>query len=454
MKQDIDTAVLPQEFLREMQQLLKDEYEDFIRQYSHDKKQALRINTLKSDVDTVRKEFELIPVPWCENGYYYEESSRPGKSVLHEGGAFYIQEPSAMAVAENLDVRKGETVLDLCAAPGGKSTQIACKLQGSGLLVSNEIIPSRAKILSQNIERMGIRNCIVTCESPAKLAQRYAGMFDKILVDAPCSGEGMFRKNPLAVSEWSPENVANCKTRQLDILDSAVKLLKSGGRIVYSTCTFSLKENEEVIDEFLTRYSDFEVIPAAYPFCKGYQVSGSGHNDKLQLTNRIFPHKFEGEGHFFAVLRHKGERGYDGYCKYRGRVDKKLLSLYSAWQKENINIEFDGNALFGQNLYCVPEGAPDFDRLKIERAGLCLGEFKKDRFEPSHALAMALKPQEARQIVSLDKQSAEKYIAGEAIPCDTKGWALVVYNGVSLGWAKGDGNLAKNHYPKGLRKVL
>ncbi|MDE5548871.1 MAG: RsmB/NOP family class I SAM-dependent RNA methyltransferase [Clostridia bacterium] len=249
---------LPKEFSARMKNMLGDEFEEFAKSFGKDKFQALRINTLKTDGEIVKKTFSLKPVEWCSQGYYYGADERPGKSALHEGGAYYIQEPSAMAVVENLDVQAGETVLDLCAAPGGKSTQIACLLGGKGLLVSNEIIPSRAKILSQNIERLGVKNCIVLNESPKSLAERFVGIFDKILVDAPCSGEGMFRKNQIAIDEWSEENVKLCKARQLDILDEAVKMLKSGGRIVYSTCTFSKEENEEVVDEFLSKYPDFE----------------------------------------------------------------------------------------------------------------------------------------------------------------------------------------------------
>lgn len=455
MKQDFDAAALPQDFLKDMQSLLGDEYEQFIASYSREKKQALRINTLKSDIGTVESEFSLSPVPWCKESFYYEENERPGKSVLHEGGAFYIQEPSASAVVENLGVQPSEEIiLDLCAAPGGKSTQIAAKMKGGGVLISNEIVPSRAKILSQNIERLGIVNCIVTCESPQRLSERYAGVFDRILVDAPCSGEGMFRKNPLAITEWSRENVKACKVRQLEILDCAVKLLKRGGRIVYSTCTFSKEENEEVIDEFLTKYKGFEVLPPEYAFSTGYPIEGSEHNAQLALTSRIFPHKHGGEGHFFAVLQEKGQSESAYYPEYKGKVDKKTLALYKAWERENLNSQFDANALFGQNLYCVPKGAPDFDRIKVERAGLCLGELKKDRFEPAHALAMALKPQEAKRVIELNKEQAAKYLAGEGAESDVKGWTLVAYKGVSLGWGKGDGSFVKNHYPKGLRKSI
>ena len=445
---------LPQEFLSRMENMLGEEYAEFLQSYDKDKIQGLRLNTLKCDGEAVFDEFELRPIAWCESGYYFNAEERPGKSVLHEGGAFYIQEPSATAVVESMGASKGETILDLCAAPGGKSSQIACKLQGEGLLISNEIIPSRAKILSQNIERMGVRNCVVLNQSPAELAKRFKGMFDRILVDAPCSGEGMFRKNPLAVEEWSLANVENCKQRQLDILDSAVEMLKDGGVIVYSTCTFSKQENEEVIDEFLQRYDDFEVIESKFKFNAGYALEGGKYNEQLVKTNRIFPHRFDGEGHFFAVLKRGGETGESKYALQQSKADPKAVKEYKAWQRDNLNVEFDANLSFGQTLYCMPYGTPRLDGLKAERVGLQLGQYLKNRFEPSHALAMALKSGEVKRVLSLDKQNAEKYLSGQTLDADgVKGWALAVYKGVSLGWCKCDGVYAKNHYPKGLRKL-
>lgn len=446
---------LPQEFLSRMKNTLDDEYDAFLDSYDRDKIQGLRINTLKCDGKAAFDEYRLRAIPWCDSGYYFNADDRPGKSVLHEGGAFYIQEPSAMAVVESMDVKSGDKVLDLCAAPGGKSSQIACKLQGDGLLVSNEIIPSRAKILSQNIERMGVRNCIVLNQSPDSLSDRLKGVFDKILVDAPCSGEGMFRKNPLAVEEWSPENVDNCKQRQLDILAEAVKMLKSDGVLVYSTCTFSKQENEEVIDEFLQTNEDFEVIDSNFEFCRGYTLDGSNFNSELVKTNRIFPHKFEGEGHFFAVLKRNGEASQNvKYSLQSAKADPKAVKEYKAWQTENLNIQFDANLSFGQTLYRMPDGTPRLDGLKVERVGLQLGEYKKNRFEPSHALAMALKEHEVKRVLSLTRQDAEKYLNGQTLDAGgVKGWALVTYKGISLGWCKCDGTYAKNHYPKGLRKL-
>jgi len=220
-------------------------------------------------------------------------------------------------------------VLDLCAAPGGKSTQIACKLAGKGLLVSNELIPSRAKILSQNIERMGIGNCIVLNERPDVLAGRFAKAFDKILVDAPCSGEGMFRKNAVAVDEWSQEAVINCKARQIEILDHVANMLKNGGTLTNSTCTYSKEENEEVIDSFLSRHDRFRVVASAYKFDSGIPIDGGSRNGEITLCNRVYPHKVGGEGHFFAVLQSDGEKLPSDYSEQIPSIDAKALKEWN-----------------------------------------------------------------------------------------------------------------------------
>ena len=367
---------LPQEFLLRMERMLGEEYPSFLASYEKERSYGLRLNTLKcADVSAI-KEYNLRSVEWCKDGYYYVADERPGKSVLHEGGAFYIQEPSAMSVVESMDIREGDAVLDLCAAPGGKSSQIACKLDGTGILISNEIIPSRAKILSQNIERMGVRNCVVLNESPDRLSSRFEGMFDRILVDAPCSGEGMFRKNPLAVGEWSEQNVEACKKRQLSILVEAAKMIKSDGIIAYSTCTFSMQENEEVVGEFLADNPDFEVQESSFKFSRGYAIGDDVLNFQLAKTNRIFPHKVEGEGHFFAILKRRGQPQSRKYARQERKADPKAVKEYRIWQEENLKVSFDADLSFGQILYAMPAATPRLDGLKVERAGLQLGEYK------------------------------------------------------------------------------
>ena len=260
--------MLPQLFLDRMKQMLEEEYPAFLNSYEDARYQALRINPSKTDRNRFAEEtsFHLQPVPWEANGFYYEKEDQPGKHPYHEAGVYYIQEPSAMAPAAYLDAQPGEKVLDLCAAPGGKSTQIAAAMQGKGLLVSNEIHPARAKILSENMERMGVKNVMVTNESPQTLAGMFTEYFDRIMVDAPCSGEGMFRKNEQACEEWSPENVQVCAARQQEILACAASMLRPGGRMVYSTCTFAPEENEGTISRFLEQHPQFHIVPVKkYP---------------------------------------------------------------------------------------------------------------------------------------------------------------------------------------------
>ena len=320
--------MLPRAFEERMQRMLGEEYPAFESSYEKDKYQALRVNTLKADKEIFVKNapFSLNQVPWETNGFYYDSQDTPGKHPYHEAGVYYIQEPSAMAPVPFLEVTPGDRVLDLCAAPGGKSTQIAVALKGKGLLVCNEIHPARAKILSENIERMGVRNAVVTNESPEKLEQYFAGYFDKILVDAPCSGEGMFRKNEDAKNEWSTENVQICADRQVGILDCAANMLRPGGRLVYSTCTFAPAENEGSIAGFLERHPEYKVISVERPegFESGkpewFEFTGevSTNTEKstatydeevcreLEKTLRIWPHKVNGEGHYLAVLEKEG----------------------------------------------------------------------------------------------------------------------------------------------------
>lgn len=459
--------MLPKEFEERMQRLLGEEYPTFAASYDREKFQALRVNTLKANKEKLAQEapFTLKQVPWEENGFYYEAQDTPGKHPYHEAGVYYIQEPSAMAPVPFLQVEPGERVLDLCAAPGGKSTQIGVALQGQGLLVSNEIHPARAKILSENIERLGIRNALVTNESPEKLATIFAGYYDKILVDAPCSGEGMFRKNEDARDEWSPENVQLCADRQDGILDCAAKMLRPGGRIVYSTCTFAPAENEGSIRRFLSRHEDFSVVEveAKEGFAPGVPTWADGENYKeqsLTRTLRIWPHKVKGEGHYLAVLQKEGvldkaEQEYPLYGLEKGLKEKDCKELLEFWQ-ENIKADLKGTLLkFGDQIYLGPEAMPSLKGLKVLRPGLHLGTLKKNRFEPSHALALALQPGEVRKSYDLSSRdgSAQAFIGGQTFSVgEEKGWHLITVDGYSLGWGKAAGGIMKNHYPKGLRK--
>lgn len=502
--------MLPEAFVNRMKNSLGEEFDDFIASYDHEQYKAIRWNPLKVEesVDELNDAINVTgKVEWEKLGYYID-MEKPGKHPYHEAGAYYIQEPSAMAPVNYLGVEPGDKVLDLCSAPGGKSTQIAGRLKGDGLLICNEPYPQRAKILSENIERLGVRNAIVLNEYPDKLSSIFIEYFDKILVDAPCSGEGMFRKNEDATYEWSEENVTMCAERQLDILNHAAKMLKPGGRIVYSTCTFSEEEDEGVIGSFLENNKEFSICEVEkYPGFEDGNIKG---------TVRIWPHKVKGEGHFLAVLMKtpllrqdvEGEKESgrlydseelkknnkkDGYSGYVSNGLQKGLPLkdvkeFIEFAEEVIDINncmsatgkklFDDDSIyikFGDQLHLLPKGSPNLKGLKVERPGLHLGTFKKNRFEPAHALAMALRPSEVFSYVNMsaDGNDIGSYINGMTIMVNegenldekevvalnnrkdygNKGhYTLMCVDGYSIGWAKNVNGMLKNHYPKGLRK--
>ena len=460
---------LPIEFEKKMKAFLGNEWDDFLYSYDNNRFQALRFNTLK--VQSPEERMRILKtlkissdkkVSWANEAYYFDENVRPGKHPYHEMGLYYIQEPSAMSAAALLAPKPGMRVLDLCAAPGGKSTQLATYLGDSGLLVSNEINTQRSRILSQNIERMGIKNAIVTNEDSFVLASYFPGFFNAIQVDAPCSGEGMFRKLPEAIEQWSMENVAICAARQKEILDNAAVMLKPGGTIVYSTCTFSKEENEDVIEYFLEKHPDFT----------------------LEEMERFWPHKVDGEGHFVAKLVRRGsvDTGFksDRQTKKiknnknrknetKSALTKENMKLLSEFLDETISddmaalIKNSRLVMFGEQLYRLPDMEVDIKGLKVQRAGLHIGEFKKQRFEPSHSLALALKLSEAKNVVKLtcDNPQTIGFFNGQSVMLSDeqaaeckKGWALVCVDGYPAGWGKVNGTQVKNHYPKGLRNKI
>ena len=429
--------MLPEAFLERIQTQLGDEYEDFLKSLERPRAVALRFNPLKGDQPTMP--FVADPVPWEPMGYYYDPEARPGLHVYHEAGVYYLQEASAMAPVALLDPQPGEKVCDLCAAPGGKTTQIAGRMAGEGFLLCNEINPKRAKILSRNIERMAVRNALVTNEHPENLAKRFAGFFDRVLVDAPCSGEGMFRKEEAAVTDWSVETVEMCARRQAEILHSAAKMVKPGGRLVYSTCTFAPEEDEMAVAAFLEAHPEFEPENLEAPWFV------PGENG----SHRMWPHKLLGEGHFAAVLKKTGTEDDDVEIPAGEKLPKEWLSF-----AKELGIRLpEGKAVsFGQNLFWAPAEMPDIRRLKVMRPGLELGTVKKDRFEPAHALALWLKTCASVQDYTADSAEMKEYIHGNVVPSKVKGWCLVTADGFAIGWGKGDGNVLKNHYPKGLRR--
>ena len=464
--------MLPELFKERMKNSLSnEEYDEFIDSFGDDARyHALRINILKAD-KSVTEKFPSCSeqVPWEENGYYYENSDTPGKHPYHEAGLYYIQEPSAMAPVHFLAPRPGEKILDLCAAPGGKSTQIAVAMKGEGILVTNEINRDRAKILSLNIERLGIKNALVTNETPQHLSEVFHGYFDKILVDAPCSGEGMFRKNEVAFGEWSPENVKLCAQRQAEILDCAEKMLLPGGTLCYSTCTFSVDENENTILEFLKKYPDFHV--AELKLAGGMEAgrpswtdAGETLSKEISKTVRLWPHKVKGEGHFLCVLKREGELPSSDHNRYvpggrlkeASKAEKKIFEEFAKETLKDSDILKGTIFMFGDQMYLAPENMPSPNGLKVMRPGLHLGTIKKDRFEPSHALALALKKEEVQAAVDFEGDSSEidAFLNGQTLrglDKKEKGWRLILVDGYSIGWAKAAGGMLKNHYPKGLR---
>ncbi len=418
---------LPAEFVARMRDELGEESDKFFESYKSSAEKGIRVNTLKISVEDFYKisPFPVSPVEWEPRGFYVEEQF-PGKTPLHAAGLYYVQEPSAMYPAPRLAVKPGERVLDLCSAPGGKGTALAQDMCGEGVLVLNEINFSRAKILSSNVERLGIRNAAVTCAPPEALVRQFENYFDKILVDAPCSGEGMFRKDPLAVCEWNLKSVYACADRQKAILVSADKMLAEGGVLVYSTCTFSAEEDEKQVQNFLSAHKNYT----------------------LEQSVKLYPHRVRGEGHFCAVLKKTG--GEKSYPRpFELSVNKKLLSAYREWERENIKPRFSALHSVGQTLYSVPEDMPQIS-VQTMRMGVRLGELRGDRFVPDHALAMALTSGDCAA-VEVGEEDAIKYLRGETIGCAAEGWAAVSYLGHNLGWCKGVGGIAKNHLPKGLR---
>lgn len=555
---------LPRNFTDKMEKLLGNEFDNFMASYDAPRVYGLRINRLKLSVEQWRELSpmgdDVRPIPWTEDGLYYKEGERPGKHPHYHAGIYYIQEPSAMAPVELLDVRQGHRVLDLCAAPGGKSTQIAGKLQGSGVLVTNDNAKERTKALVKNVELAGIRNAIVLNEEPAKLAPVFKEWFDRILVDAPCSGEGMFRKDESMIAEWEKHSIERCSVMQKDILRHAASMLAPGGKIVYSTCTFSPEENEIQIAAFLAEHLEFHV--EAVPHLYGWTAGRSDLADDIgQLTSeqlksldgtvRLWPHRIEGEGHYAAVLKRDGERnleleeaGFDnketnpsvrkedrsnksmniksrpdnssatnsngGSLKRQRRGDERRegkRQTADAWKNigmdkqsgkrnktqgkednsktiaEEVNpvqlwrqyaeeyavgaLAWQGKLVaYGSRVYIQPAQLPSLDGLRVVRAGWYLGEAVRDRFEPSHPLAMGLKRIEAVRSVSWSSDDPQtlRFLKGETLfieeselsiqaDAPAKGFVLICTDGFPIGWGKYAGGMIKNALPAGWRMM-
>lgn len=500
-------ADLPQSFLDSMKEILGEDYEAFLAGFDGQRQYGLRVNTLKMNLEEFERiaPFHLKKVPWISNGYFYEAEDTPAKHPFYSAGLYYLQEPSAMTPASRLKVQPGERVLDLCAAPGGKATELGAALQGEGLLVANDINTARAKALLRNLELFGISNSFVTNEPPYVLAERFPEYFHKIMVDAPCSGEGMFRKNPAVVDSWQEKGPEYFSKLQREIIVQAADMLLPGGMMFYSTCTFSPLENEKTITHLLRERPEMEVVPMEdyEGFAEGLtSYRGEVFDESCKLCRRIWPHKMSGEGHFMALLHKKGETAQNLLNENEKEAEaiiqsqstgKKLKKSRKAGKKEqseskastwwekckgltkeqkaaageffsHVNIAYDAGRIDvrGDNLYYIPEPQYDGRGLHFLRNGLFMGEFKKKRFEPSQPFALALQAQDFDQVLDFpaDDERLQRYLKGETLDVTDllgegkkqKGWHLVLAAGHPLGFGKLVNNNLKNKYPTGWRK--
>ena len=446
---------LPSLYIERMKALLGDRYSEYENALNMPPVKGFRVNTDKismSDFEKINL-FSTKKIPYVENGFYLDYE-RVGNHPFHHAGMIYVQEPGAMAPAECIDINSDWWVLDMCAAPGGKSTQIKNKLGENGLLVSNEIISSRCKILTGNIERLGLSNTVTTCMDSKKIAKNFPATFDLIMVDAPCSGEGMFRKEEIAISEWSIENVNKCADRQIEILENAVQALKNGGYIIYATCTFSLEENEKVIDYFLQKHPELELVPVKEAVksntADGIHFDGC-KTQNIHYARRFYPHRAKGEGQFMAVLHNKNSAAsaVPKATKPTAKIDSIIFDFLDDvlldYKKENVRI-YNGNPVYFTPDFTIKDGM-------AFSCGITIGEVRKNYIQPHHQFFMAMGRHFRRKIeLTYDSEKVGKYLHGEEITCDCQnGWAVVTVNGCSLGGAKVVNSVAKNHYPKGLR---
>jgi 16S rRNA C967 or C1407 C5-methylase (RsmB/RsmF family)/NOL1/NOP2/fmu family ribosome biogenesis protein len=463
----------PARYLERMKELLGDEYPAFEAIYTQPPTHGLRVNTLKltpAQFEAISP-FPLTPLPWSPAGYQVPDETRPGKHPYHAAGLYYLQDPHAQAVGELLAPQPGEAVLDLAASPGGKTTHLASRMQNQGLLVANEIKTKRIGHLAANLERWGARNVAIVNESPERLAEFFGPFFDRVLVDAPCSGEGMFRKDRAAIQGWSEDAILGCAVRQAAILNYAARLVRPGGWLCYSTCTFAPEEDEMAVEQFLRDHPEYELAGLPGP-----------------SMLRLWPHHSPGEGHFIALLRRSSAaaarsgqvKPYDPSESAPLALPRAARDLYESWSSASLFTKLDHNLTqVGSRLYSLPAGLPDLSPLRVLHPGWWLGDLKKDRFEPAHALAMALQVADVKQVLTLPANGADilKYLRGSTLYSenDTAGWTLVAVSPTTpdhpsparlstgplspsplspalypLGWGKVVQGILKNHYPRGL----
>ncbi len=463
---------LPAAFLAQMQELLGEEYTDYMNSFQDKRVYGLRLNRMKISKEEFShvSPFAVEEIPWIDNGYFYQGDVKPGKHPYYFAGMYYLQEPSAMTPANRLPVAPGDKVLDICAAPGGKSTELAAKLNGTGLLVSNDISNSRAKALLKNLELFGTTNAVIMSESPHKMAGPFREYFDKILIDAPCSGEGMFRKEPAVIKSWVQNGTEFYEKLQREIVTYALQMLKPGGMLLYSTCTFNPGEDEGTVMYMRSICPELRLLPIeGYEgFCPGRPDAAEGGDEELRKCVRIFPHKMQGEGHFLALLQKGTGADADDRVLWQ-KTDVKsrkpakeveaMEDFYRFLQDVEMDIDLTKVTLRGENVLYLPCDAPDLKGLRILRSGLLLGSYRKGHFEPSQALAMALKQEQYKHCVNLpvSDERVIRYLKGETIEVEDltgqalKGWQLVCVDKFPLGWAKGNGTALKNKYLAGWR---
>lgn len=460
---------LPTAFEDKMKSFLKEEFDDYIACYEEPRYYGLRVNTRKISVEEFKKicPFDIWPIPWIENGFYYDgDCVSPAKHPYYFAGLYYLQEPSAMTPANRLPVEPGDKVLDVCAAPGGKATELGAKLQGEGVLIANDISNSRAKGLLKNLEVFGIGNMLTVSEEPGKLTEYFPEYFDKILIDAPCSGEGMFRKDKKMVKAWEEHGPEFFSKLQRSIVMQAADMLRPGGMLLYSTCTFDALENEGTIEYLLEQHPEFVIkeMKSYEGFADGKPEVSESKNAELQKTVRIFPHKMHGEGHYLALLQ-KGEQAGRGLSAAKKSSAKKLpqeleeflqtvdpAMVGGSWEPERFDIH-------GERVYYMPEGLPAMKGVRFLRTGLLVGELKKNRFEPSQALAMCIRREDYPNTISLSVEDERviKYLKGETLDVSDvtehkeKGWYLFCVDGYPLGWGKLAAGTLKNKYLPGWR---
>ncbi len=454
-------AALPLEFIARMRRWLGDEADAFFAALLQ-RDIGLRLNPRRGDVAALaaRLPWPTRPVPWCEEGRFLQDEGLPlGTHPYHRAGLYYVQDPSAMAAAVLLDPQPGEWILDLAAAPGGKATHIAARMRGEGLLVANEISRRRAAILAMNVERMGVTNAMIANETPERLAARWAGLFDALLVDAPCSGEGTFVRDSQAIRDWSTATIAGNARRQRLILDRAAPLVRPGGRLLYGTCTFAPEENEGTIAAFLEAHPDFRIVPLpALPGMEGGRPDWIGAPGALRLAGRFWPHKTAGHGHFYALLRRDGESGALP-ARWEGQsVPGRIRRLYRESLEAALRIPPPEAGLYlskDDHLYIVPMEPRHWEGLRILRPGWWVASLRHGKIGPDHALAMALAPDEAaaRCDLAVDDPRLARYLQGGFWADEgPRGWVLITVEGFPLGWGKRGGGRLRSKYPMHLRR--